>query len=289
MIKVTIKPDYLTSLLVSYHILNAPTEMNKRFNSGVFENLQVSQEEREQYLSFLTTIGFDSKDTDEFRFSIFYPEVSTLDDFLSNIAKSTPQSVKDNLRAFDIRFRKYFNSVEEKIDPIIEQSKKEMEEAADSVYDIAESMTGIRLKRPKEIELRIVEGLSPSSFARVKSDKLCIIEQTRNFVHEGEYMRTLIHEAVGHFPQFEFKHLYNEVFGEFIYEFEEGFAKFFTAKIAERIFNRAVDSYCSKGGEKLACSIFEKNWGSLTPGNFEGWYKNCLVEIKEKNESINQS
>lgn len=280
MTKIKLELDKLTSLLVSYHILCAPTELNKEYNPDIFKNLAVTPEERGLYLTNLLAKGVTLDRTDDVRFGLFLPEFHSLEDYLTS--DKIPEAIKDNLRAFEKRFDQYFGTVKQRVSPLIEKRKEEAESVIDKIYGAAEEITGIKIKRPSELEIRVVEGIAPSSRgSEIKDGKMYIIEQTRNFLDNSDdsYLITLIHEAVAHQTAEQGRQYYKELFGGYVYNIEEGFAKLFTRKVAEKVLGRDINYFASEGIETISYNTFEKNWDKLN-NNFNEWYKDCLTEIK---------
>ena len=83
---------------------------------------------------------------------------------------------------------------------------------------------------------------------------------------------------------FSLKFLYSrkylqETFGGYVYDVEEGFAKLFSRKIAERILGSEVNYGAQEGLQSLAYDTFDRNWSSLNGNDFGTWYKSCLTEI----------
>lgn len=283
MVNIKLELDRLTSMLVSYHILCAPTSMNRQYNPDVFDNLSVSPEERGHYLTFLLSKGVALNQTDSIRTSLFFPEARNLDDLFALYGNEVPNEIWNHLRAFEIRFNQYLEKVRARVDPLIQSRTKESEDVIDRIYDLAQEFTGISIERPSELEVRIVEGLSPSSRGGdVRDGRGYIVMQTSNFLNTAgvNYLLSLIHEAVAHQTVCGSRKHVRETFGEYIYDVEEGFAKLFSRKIAERILGREVNYAAEDGLQRTAYDTFNRNWSSLNGHNFTTWYKGCLTEIK---------
>lgn len=282
MVKIQLELDRLTSMLASYHILCAPTSINKQYNPAVFSNLIVTPEERGHYLTYLLSKGVTLDRTDSVRTSFFFPESRTLDDFFETYGKEVPDEVKNNLKSFETRFDSYLEKVRANVGPLIQSRSRESQEMIGTIYNLAQEFTGVSIERPEELEVRIVEGLAPSSRgSEVRNGRGYIVEQTRNFLSTGDsYLLTLIHEAVAHQTADDSRKYMQETFGGYVYDVEEGFAKLFSRKIAERILGREVNYGTEDGLQRLAYDTFNRNWGSLNGTNFGSWYDRCLTEIK---------
>ena len=161
MTKIKLELDKLTSLLVSYHILCAPTELNKEYNPDIFKNLAVTPEERGLYLTNLLSKGITLDKTDAARYGLFLPEFKDLESYLSS--DKIPEKIKDNLRAFENRFDPYFETVKQKVSPLLEKRQEESESVIDKIYKTSQELTGVEIEKPSELEIRIVEGIAPSS------------------------------------------------------------------------------------------------------------------------------
>ncbi len=286
MIKVKLELDKLTSMLVSHHILCIPTDMTRNCNQDVFDNLTVTPEEKEKYLNYILSRGIPLDKTDWFRLSLFSPADKNLDDFLKDDKKEIPEELKKNIISFQQRFEQYFEKVKAKVDPLIQSRTQYSEEMIDKVYESAKELSGVYIEKPKELEVRIVEGLSPSSMGVGGiNGKKYIIEQAINFLSKGNwYLLSLIHEAVAHQTAKNSRKYLQEKFGGYVYDIEEGFAKLFTKKIAEKILNCEVIHPTRDGLENLSYDAFNKNWDSLNENNFENWYQKCLTEIKDTSQ-----
>ena len=286
MVEIKIELDNLTSMLVSYHILCAPTEINKRYNQDIFNNLQVTSEERGYYLSYLLSKGIQLDKTDCIRTTLFYPEYKSLDDFFANPKKEIPEKIRKDILAFKTRFLPYLEKIREKINPLVELRIEESNKFIDKIYDLAQELSSVNIERPKELEVRIVEGIAPSSMGtNIIDGKGYIIEQTRNFLSkENSYLLTLIHEAVAHQTANDSRKYLREKFGRHVYDIEEGFAKLFSKKIAEKILSWDAEYSTQEGIQTLAYNTFNKNWDSLKGNDFENWYQKCLTEIKDESQ-----
>lgn len=282
MIKVKISLDKLTSLLACYHILCASTGRNMKHNPEVFENLNVSSKEKEDYRNWLLKIGIPLDKSDLLRTKLFFPESKTLDKYFDNSEEVIPDELKRNMKSFEKRFIPYLKKIKEKIGMFVKSRSRESNKLINKIYNLAQEFSGIEIERPKELEVRIVGGFSPSSRGtKVKDGKGYIVMQVCNFLSEGDsYLMTLIHESIAHKVAIAAREYYKELFGKFIYDIEEGFAKLFSRKIAENILGRAVNYHASKGIQEQSYKTFDKNWNLLDGKNFKSWYKNCLTEIK---------
>jgi hypothetical protein len=279
MVNVKLELDKLTSLLATYHILCAPTKRNMEYNPDVFSNLNVPFEIAGDYVGYLLSRGVRLDETDSVRPQLFFPDVKDLAGYLDSHGKDLPDNVKSNLREFELSFDRYFKVVKGKVEPLIEVREEESAEVIDSVYDAAVEMTGVDIERPEVLEVRVVEGLAPHSIGSVVKDKKgYVVMQTRNFMNmEGDsYLLSLIHEAVAHQAVMDLRQCHNKVFGRFVYQIEEGFAKLFTRKIAEKVLGREVDYRSQIGTERTAYEVCERNWDRLKERGFSEWYKDCV-------------
>ncbi|MBW2966704.1 hypothetical protein KY342_06395 [Candidatus Woesearchaeota archaeon] len=286
MVNIKLELDYLASLLVTYHTLNAPTKENKDNNSDIFKRLQVSPEERGHYLTYLLSQGVTLDKTDSIITNLFFPDVKDLEAYLSSYGKDLPNAVKNNLRAFESRFNKYFKTLKQYMEHLIKIKKKESKKIMDSIYDTADEIINSQIKRPAELEVRVVEGLAPISI-ETKDKKAYVIMQLRDFLSltAEDYLITLIHESVAHKIVKDFKHYYKGILEGYAYQIEEGFAKLFTEKIGKKILNKSVDYSIQPGTENLAYKVFNRNWERLKEKNFADWYKYCLIDISNQSSS----
>jgi hypothetical protein len=284
MVEIKIELDKVTSLLQSYHILCAPTDLNQHYNPDIFKNLKVSEEEKKEYQKFLTSKGVKPGQTDSIRHALFFPECKNLDEMLSTYGKELPENVKKNLKAFETKFNSYLDKVKEKVNPLIESRHKESKNIIDNVYESAKELTGVSIEKPNELKVHIVEGLAPTSMGSdIKEGKAYIVQQTRNFMSpENSYLLTLIHESVAHQTVDAPRKEVRALFGQHAYDVEEGYAKLLTRKIGEKLLGRKLDYGAQEGLQGLAYNIFEKNWNSMNRNNFNSWYKKCLNEISNQ-------
>lgn len=288
MVNAKLELDRLTSLLAAHHILCAPTKRNREYNPDVFRNLRVPSEIAGSYVGYLLSKGVTLDETDSVRPKLFFPDVKDLEGYLNSHGKDLPDSVKSNLSKFKWGFDRYFDIVRKDVDPLIEVREKEPKEVIDSVYDTAVEMTGVEIERPEVLEVRIVAGLAPHSIGSVVRDgKGYVAMQARNFLNmEGDsYLLSLIHEAVAHQVVMDLRQAHNKVFGRFVYDVEEGFAKLFTRKIAERVLGREVDYRSDMGTERAAYEVFERNWDRLKEKDFSEWYKDCVQDVFNESSS----
>lgn len=287
MVGIKFKFDRLTSVLMSYHILCAPTDRNRKFNPNIFSGFEksITQQERKNYLSYLSSKGVSLNKTDSFRKSLFSPKSLDLKDYyLSPKGENLPCQVQINLQAFESRFSSYLDGVEEKVKPLIEDRGRMFKELINKIYDLAQEFTGVVIKRPEELEVRIVEGLAPSSMGDMIDGKEYILLQSGNLLEPtgSSCLLSIIHEAVAHQTAYSSITAYTDIFREYyIYDIDEGFAKVFSKKIAERISGGFVNYKAWGGLEELAYNTFDRNWASLNKSNFNSWYKDCLIEIKK--------
>lgn len=285
MVSIQIKFDELTSMLHSYHILCAPTSLNRQYNPDVFKRLDVSPGERGRYLSYWISQGVTLDKMDSVRSQLFYPEAKSIHDIFSDMPDCWASVIRHNLSGFQQKFTEYFKNLSDKLIPLMHARQVETEKVIDTIYNIAQEYTGVEIERPKDLEIRVVEGSAPSSQGTdVRNGKGYVMEQVRHFQNtsENSYLHTLIHETVAHQTADACRHFDKDVFGKYVYAVEEGFAKLFTNKIAEKVVGRPSD-YISHGGlEEVAYTTFENNWDSLNGKNFESWYKHCLAQVRQK-------
>jgi hypothetical protein len=284
---VTIELDYLTSLLVSYHILCAPTEMNQKYNQEIFEELSsvISEEESEEYIEFLESQNFPSEKTDRYRSWLFFPNYDELNGLLQNNQKHRfSKEIVDSIKQFEPNYKRYWNVVISKLAPTMEKKRKELKGHVSRIYNLAEQKTGETIEKEKDIEIRVVHGLSPSSFVTTRKGKRYRVIQSQNYMEDttenNEYLLNFVHELVPHVVAQKYKHLHEEIFGKWIYKIEEGFVKLMTRKICEELIGELITKRYG-GGLEASYNIFERNWNQLN-GNFGEWYKKCLLEIKRE-------
>jgi hypothetical protein len=163
--------------------------------------------------------------------------------------------------------------------------KKRCLELVDLIYEYAKRITGVKLSLPNIVDLRIIEGMSPHSFADRRANIQYIVLQvkhTERTYNDGFYI-SLTHELVSHYVLKDFQEYYITIFSNKKYEYEEGFAKLFAKKVYESILNSEIRYYPGyvRGVELSYYKIYEKNWHKLTNKNFAKWYLDCLKEIKE--------
>jgi|GEM_PF-3764182 len=284
MIEVSLKPDKPTSLLVCYHILCAPTERNTKHNPDVFEKLDSSltNQEKDDYLTFLSIVA--PNNTDRFRNHLFFPKYNTLDEFLNGTeTRNIPKEIRESVKGFEKSFNSYWENVEKEINPLMEDRLKLVKKYITQIYELQEQLTGeTEIPRPDFLEIRIVEGLSPSSFGNKDHHPLhYIIQQKRNYLDEGAFLRTIIHESNIHNIARLSANFHKQIFRRWIYEVEEGFVKTMTAKIYTQLTGNPTDYGGSKGTLEESGEIFNANWDRLN-GNFKPWYEDRLFEIKDK-------
>lgn len=261
--------DELSSLLVSYHILCAPTELNKTYNPDVFQNFAVSSEQKERHSSFLKSKNISSENTDYFRRKLVFPERHSLDELF--LYQNIPEGIKTDLRTFETEFKPYMEKVKKELGPAIANKTREGNDVIDKIYDISEQLTGIKVEKPEKVNIRIVEGMAPSSGFHPVNENIYIVMQKRNVLDTTNhaFLTSLIHESVGHQTA-------QSADSSVQYTTEEVFVKLFTKKIAEQIVGAAVDYCTGRGIDKIKFDKFNENWSSLNSTNFRSWYKNCL-------------
>ncbi len=282
MVKIILKLDKLTSLLVSYHILSAPSELSKKYNPEIFKNLKISPKEKRLYKKWLST-KISLEKSDSFKQYLFIPLAKNLNFCFSKLEienKGLVKSIKD----FQKPFFKYLKIVGTKINSSISARNKESQRIINKVYNYAFKFSGVKIEIPKLIEVRIIEGISPMSVGTSVTNGVGYVAmQVSNLLSEGDsYLLSLIHETVAHKIARPSRDHFGKIFGRYIYDLEEGFAKLFSRKIAEEILNREVYYPAGKGVQEISYKIFEKNWKLLNGKNFDSWFGKCLSEIKIK-------
>jgi hypothetical protein len=290
MIKVNIKLDYLTSLLVSFHILHAPTELNRRYNPEIFQRFEkdVDKKVKKKYIGFVSdqfkelNIKVFEEKTDEFKRYLFFPEYDSLEAFLNGEGKKiTPKWLVKPLHKFDIKFKQYWEEAKQELEGLVQERLKIVNKHIDKIYSLSEKFSHEKLYRPGEIEIRIVDGMSPSSFAAKKDKINYILMQAKNFKDEKAFLGTLIHITAPHHMAGRYRNLQKEVLGVFIFSVQEGFAKLFVDRVRDNILTEKSKPIKLFGLERTY-EVYEKNWNKLANMSFGEWYKMCLVEIKEK-------
>jgi hypothetical protein len=282
MIDVSIDFDYLTSLLISHHVINAPSQLTAMFNPELLKRLEVIPNDRANYLSFWRGQGYREDQMDNVRTQLFKPEASNLEEYLS-LQSSWPDELRVSLRRFDSRFKPYSEEVKQRIDDKIGERLFQTQEIADKVYDVAQRLIGFEMKKPGKLDIRVIEGYAPSGQGYESEGIDYVLVNSKNFLESDDigYYLTLIHEMVGHAPCADTFDYHSEIFGQYEYEVEEGFAKAFTQKVADEVLEQKLPNYPSGGLETLAFHIFNKNWHSLKYQGFRQWYKDCMYEIRQ--------
>lgn len=281
-IKVKLKFDYLNSLLICYHILNRPTKNIEKNNPSVFKNLKTTILQKISYRRYLHHQKVSSDwSISLYRTKLFSPELKTINQFAEK--RKLSQRITKALLKFEPKFKIYFDSLKKELTPIIKMRKRETEKYIDSIYKNAVKITGVKIEIPKIIDIRVIEGMSPSSFGVSVGNTRYIISQKNNIMNKNIniYLLSLIHESISHEIAKQFRSYIIELFGKHIYEVEEGFAKIFALKVFNLILNCESNYYITPGLETKSANIYLKNWHKLTNKNFAKWYYNCLKEIKK--------
>lgn len=280
MVEIEISPDRISSLIASYHILCAPSSRAMEYNPRLFNDLNVSQEEKKIYLDYFASKGVPSEDLDKIRLKLLPPRLDTLKDFFDFAGNKLPSNIANNLEKFESRFNPYFSGVMQSVEPFILVRKKQSEDLIYSIYGIAQKFSGVAIPQPDNLDIRIVEGISPSSQgSQLVDGKQYIIHQVRNLMSEDFHMNTLVHETIGHHTVNPLRKKFASSFKDYCYSYEEGFVKLFTTKVMEGILNRPFPKVVPVGREELSYNSFSKNWDLLDGTNFESWYLKCLNEI----------
>lgn len=294
MTKVTIKLDYVASLLVSYHILCCPTERDIKFNSGIFRNLTVSPDERARYLALLQDQGIMQGDYEQVKENYRQINCSSLDEVIQKYCKDTPTNVVDDLRNFEPRFMQYMRSIEPSASTIA-QAEAFVLGIIDSIYSLSKEFTTVDVKKPSELEIRLLEGISPNdSGGNVINGKTTHRYQLRNLIGFGQtdsFLNILIHECVGHKTVRSLRSFYDDIFGNWIYHVEEGYVKVLTTKISETIQGKPThhkpigydSGIGSNQSEVISFDVFNAMWQDpLRTQDFAAWYRKGLVEVKRQ-------
>ena len=282
MIKVKFKLDYLNSLLVSYYILCLSSKDYLDCNLKLYSNFKISKIQSIRYLDYIKSLGFVSnKEQSMYRLNLFSPELKTIKKYCK--VRKIPKAIENDLLSFEKQFKPYFLKLKNKLDPIIKLKKQNLSKLILTIYNSAINLTKKQIRVFKTIDIRVLEGISPSSFAKDYNDIQFIIEQVRNLSISNKFFEmTLIHELICHQIVKEYRVYYNDLFGKHIYEMEEGFAKLFAKKVFEDVFKENVNMnyYFIPSSELSYYKIYDKNWDLLKTQDFKTWYLNCLKEIK---------
>jgi hypothetical protein len=291
MTKITIKPDFLTSVLVTYHIMCAPTSLTRRFNGHLYERFEneISPEERGRYVSFLIENVCSVDQMYDMRNGIFFPDYRDCQSFLkSGIPNSgktipIPKAIGYSVLNFQERFRQYWEKAEEEIEGLIPKHLDTLEENHGRIYEIVSNeIPSEIISKPQNIEMRVVDGLSPSSYARERYGIYYIVEQLERFRENDAMLNTFVHELIPHRLAKPYRDLQKSVFGRYVYEFEEGFAKLLAHKVTKIILPCARSFLPHPMSLEGAFYLFEDRWPLLRQMSFFQWYEMCLKEIREK-------
>jgi hypothetical protein len=285
MAEISVVPDFLTSTLVTYHILNAPTKISRRYSAHLYRLFEdgINPMERSEYLSFLASNGIDPGQFDEMRCRIFSPKMRDLADFSTGSPLPMPDAVMGSIIAFQERFMPYWSEVERDMLDLAPGKLKLMKNNFDRIYDLAlDEIPGERARRPERVEVRLVEGMSPSSHGSHSGDMFYIVEQAYNFRSNEISFNTFVHELIPHDIASKYRFVQEELFGRYDYELEEGFVKAMTNKIVGRILPSAKGELVSRFGQQGSYHLYLKNWPMLKRMQFPDWYRMCLKEIKER-------
>jgi len=276
MVEVDLILDRFNSEINCYHILCSPTELSRRYNPRVYANLSVTSQERDDYCVFL----FDGKlKPDQLRVNLATP-AKDLDSFCSLVGLYVPPEISANFAEFQARFGGYFEGVKRQFEPLMQERLGKTKELIERIYQLSKVETGVSVPIPERLEMRVVEGMSPSSYGRTFNEVFYVFEQMRNYLDEVGFFSTLVHECVGHQTASCGRRFHQEFFGGYMYNFEEGFVKVLTRRIIESLFGK------SQGGpsgpdQELAFKVFEESWPDLKKLGFLEWYKRGLIRIRD--------
>ncbi len=292
--EITIRSNFLTSALVTYHIMCAPTTSSREYNKHLYEKFEsgITPEDRGYYLSFLIKSGVNTDKFGNVRYDIFFPGHDCVESLFNQSGKkiryhktSAPilEKVVDSMLTFLGRFRPYWKEVEKEINDLIPRNMAVLEENFDRIFTIAsEEIPSEEIRPPEKVEVWVVEGLSPSSFGKDRADLHYVIEQLRTFRRPDAFLNTFVHETVPHRIAKKYGSLQEAVLGWKIYDIEEGFAKLMSDKITKKILPDAKIYPPEPMSWEGSYYLYEKNWPLLQNMPFSEWYKMCLEEIKEK-------
>lgn len=215
-----------------------------------------------------------------YRLNLFSPELKTIKTYCK--IKKVPKIIQTDFLLFEKQFKPYFVKLKPKLDSFIKFKNQNLSKLILTIYSSAIKLTKKQIRIFKTIDIRVLEGISPSSFAQELNNTQFVIEQVRNVITEKGFEMTLVHELVCHQMVKEYRIYYKELFGKHIYEIEEGFAKFFAKRVFEDIFKEKVimKKYNIIPSELPYYKIYEQNWHLLKDQDFKTWYLNCLKEIK---------
>ncbi|MGV8162555.1 MAG: hypothetical protein ACP5N2_04460 [Candidatus Nanoarchaeia archaeon] len=287
---ITIEPHDLLSLVISYHILCAPTEINTKRNQHLFKNLQVSQDEKETYTKLVLS-QLPNVNTDDFKpkFISCFNDAKDINDILKAFSDDALLPLfRKNIEEFEAKFKVYFEPIKGKIKLISPQRTQETNENIDTIYDAAMNLTGVEIERPKELYIKIVEGLRPSSLGSPAINGKGNIFTSPYNLNKNWYWNILIHETIAHQTSICARLEHNELFGKYFYEADEGFAYAITQKVIESSSLGVNPNYTNRQDPIIqSYNIFMKNWDKLNNNkhnnNFIEWYRDCLLEFKQTN------
>lgn len=290
MIKVNVLWDDLSSVLVSYHVLCIPNDVFKKFNQDLFAEFNIPDEEAREYADHLRST-YQIKEEDELfkhRSYLMNEAVKTkdLETFFSR--RIIPDSVKNNMRAFQERFNVFLENFKQQKAELFLKCSDLLHDTMDRFYDAAFEITGIRIPTPEALEVHVVKGLEPSAngggFAAALHMKWIFIHSLQ-INSPRSFIRTSIHESMGHKIASQMRPLFQEIFNEeYIYEIEESFVKTLSKKIRDNVIGGNPSSR-ELGPQEELYPEFHERWDKLEPGTFKEWYGDCLSAIKERLDS----
>ncbi|MGV8168476.1 MAG: hypothetical protein ACP5N3_00300 [Candidatus Nanoarchaeia archaeon] len=293
---VKLRLDETNSLAVTYHILCAPNVMSRKYNEDIYDNLKVSEPEREQYVNFLASLGYRKQDWFNTRPGTIVIGANGLEDYFSKFDarlsqrynSELPDEIKNSMRTFEQSYSEYFDKIKQAAEPIIKQRTEQLNETIDYVYLKAKKMTGIKLLVPDMVDIIIVDGLAPSSFGGgINNGTGYVVTQSRHLKNYEDLLGSAVHELVGHQTASAGRQSIIDNFGRHIYFVEEGFVKLFSKKIVDQFLSTNTEGSSSRDLETEAYKIFEKNWKKLDGTNFSEWYFDCVQKIHKVQQKKN--
>lgn len=303
--EVTMRLDYVNSLLLTYHIICAPTEMSRKYNEHLYEAFEsaIPEEDKKKYLEFLrSAFCTTDMDKDKFKTYIFHPEYEDIKSYFFgkrekyDYREDITEEMMKSWLAFEKHFKPYWRISEEWLNGYFAPNKKIVEKYRRMIFDIAvKLLPGTRILMPPKIEVRVVEGIAPRWFVWLGGGVRYIIVDTYTFGNPIALLEAIIHETVAHLSvKKKIRTLQEKVLHEYVYSIEEGFAHLFTDKIIDelplegknlKIWKEARErktQYMERSGFKGTYHLYDEKWQLLKKMTFPEWYEMCLQEIKKK-------
>lgn len=280
MVGVNVALDYPSSAIISYHILCAPTSLTLKHNPELYDAFddEITLDEKHEYLEMFGDLT--RQNIHNMRTRFFSPD-NAHRNFMDVIEKLNYGDSAASIIRFEDMFKDYWDKLALELNPLVPEREELYFLLADEIYDIAHDLTGIEVKKPSDVGVRVVEGLSPTSFAQKRGDTEYVVQQSRQFKSDTGHMSTFIHELVPHKLLGQFRNLHKNYFGDYKYEFEEGVVKSLTNVIGQRLYRDDTIDFSKPPrdkNERIAFDIAERKKEQLN-GNVYIWYDECLSDI----------